>query len=115
MKAFWLTMRYWPEPRGFSAVRSRIPAGRCATRSIAVSMAGSSSVGVRREHSVSAEPLPNGQLAAAGGVGPARGGAVGWSTQWGSRANAHPRSERQGHRQDARPDPQDHWRTRGIL
>ena len=75
MKAFWLRMWYWREPRGFSSVRSRIPVGRCATRSIALSMDESSSVGVRREHSVLAEPLPNGQLAAAGGV--VRGGAGG--------------------------------------
>src|SRR5262245_8558054 len=68
MKAFWLTMWYWREWGGFSSVRSRMPAGCWAMRSIAESMAESSSVGVRREHSALAEPGPNGQVAAAGGV-----------------------------------------------
>ena len=75
MKTFWLRMWYWREWGGFSSVRSRMPAGRCAMRSIALSMAESSSVGVRREHSALAEPLPNGQLAAAGGA--VTGGAEG--------------------------------------
>src|SRR5262245_43949884 len=76
MKAFWSRMRYWPEPRGFWSLRSRMPAGRRATRSIAVLRVESSSVGVRREQSTLAEPLPNGQLEAAGGIvrgGPACG------------------------------------------
>src|SRR5512143_2857138 len=72
MKGFGATIRYWPEPGGSWSFTSRMPVVCCATRSIAASTCGSSTVPTPREHVVWSEPLPNGQLTA---TGPAEVGA----------------------------------------